>query len=94
MQLSRFVNENRKKNRQNAFLNEKFIQKSLCLRLKRNAYNSKCETSDAQKVRGLNNDLRCPLARRLDKTTICTRSTVSSPLFLGFPLSKLLSIPQ
>ena len=47
----------------------------------------------SQKVRGLNNDLRCPLARRLDKTTICTRSTVSSPLFLGFPLSKLLSIP-
>ena len=27
MQLSRFVNENRKKNRQNASLNEKFIQK-------------------------------------------------------------------
>ena len=24
-----------------------------------------------KKVRGLNNDLRCPLARRLDKTTIC-----------------------
>ena len=30
-QLSRFVNENRKKKRQNAFLNEKFIQESLCI---------------------------------------------------------------
>ena len=32
MQLSRFVNENRKKNRQNAFLNEKFIQYKLTIK--------------------------------------------------------------
>ena len=38
MQLSRFVTRNRKNNtdnRQNAFLNEKFIQKNLCLRLRK-----------------------------------------------------------
>ena len=55
--------------------------------------NSQKYSKISQKFRGLNNDLRCPLTRRLDKTTICTRSTVSSPLFFGFPLSKLLSIP-
>ena len=56
--------------------------------------NSQKYSKISQKVRGLNNVLRCPLARRLDKT-ICTRSTISSPFFFfGFPLLKLLSIPQ
>ena len=34
-QLSLFFNENRKKSRQKAFLNEKFIQQSLCLRVRK-----------------------------------------------------------
>ena len=55
--------------------------------------NSQKYSKISQKVRGLNNVLRCPLAHYLDKTTLCTRNTISSPLFLGFPLSKLLSIP-
>ena len=46
-----------------------------------------------KKVNGENNDLRCPPARRLGKTTNFPRSIISSLLMLGFPLLKLSSIP-
>ena len=48
--------------------------------------NSHKYSNITKNVCGLNyNDLRCPLARRLNKTTICPWSTISSPLIIGFP---------